>query len=95
MLRFPGPMFNDLVSVIAPLIPTPRCHFLMTSYTPFTGDQIDQVRFLTHDLSLIKLILCFTSPFVHRIGEVRPQNNSTGRHAAPPPTQEPYGLHDA
>lgn len=43
-LRYPGYMNNDLVGIIASLIPTPRCHFLMTSYTPFTGDQIDQVR---------------------------------------------------
>lgn len=42
-LRYPGYMNNDLVGIIASLIPTPRCHFLMTSYTPFTGDQIDKV----------------------------------------------------
>lgn len=36
-------MNNDLVGIIASLIPTPRCHFLMTSYTPFTSDQIDKV----------------------------------------------------
>ena len=39
-----GYMNNDLVGIIASLIPTPRCHFLMTSYTPFTSDQIDKVR---------------------------------------------------
>lgn len=43
-LRYPGYMNNDLVGIIASLIPTPRCHFLMTSYTPFTGDQLDKVR---------------------------------------------------
>lgn len=43
-LRYPGYMNNDLVGIIASLIPTPRCHFLMTSYTPFTGDSADQVR---------------------------------------------------
>lgn len=43
-LRYPGYMNNDLVGIIASLIPTPRCHFLMTSYTPFTSDQIDKVR---------------------------------------------------
>ncbi|KAG5222428.1 gamma-tubulin [Salix suchowensis] len=32
-LRYPGYMNNDLVGIIASLIPTPRCHFLMTSYT--------------------------------------------------------------
>lgn len=42
-LRYPGYMNNDLVGIIASLIPTPRCHFLMTSYTPFTGDEIDKV----------------------------------------------------
>jgi tubulin gamma len=33
-LRYPGYMNNDLVGLIASLIPTPRCHFLMTGYTP-------------------------------------------------------------
>lgn len=36
-LRYPGYTNNDLVSMIASLIPTPRCHFLMTAYTPFTN----------------------------------------------------------
>ena len=26
------------------LIPTPRCHFLITSYTPFTGDNVEQAK---------------------------------------------------
>jgi tubulin gamma len=43
-LRYPGYMHNDLVSIIASLIPTPRCHFLMTSYTPFTGDSVEQAK---------------------------------------------------
>ncbi|KAF2087417.1 tubulin-domain-containing protein [Saccharata proteae CBS 121410] len=43
-LRYPGYMHNDLVGIVASLIPTPRCHFLMTSYTPFTGDQVEQAK---------------------------------------------------
>jgi tubulin gamma len=43
-LRYPGYMNNDLVGLMASLIPTPRCHFLMTSYTPFTGGQVDQAK---------------------------------------------------
>lgn len=43
-LRYPSYMNNDLVGIIASLIPTPRCHFLMTSYTPFTGDEIDHAK---------------------------------------------------
>jgi tubulin gamma len=56
-LRYPGYMNNDLVGIIASLIPTPRCHFLMTSYTPFTSDQIDKV---CHSISFIKIYSQFT-----------------------------------
>lgn len=40
-LRYPGYMNNDLIGLIASLIPTPQLHFLMTGYTPLTAD--DQV----------------------------------------------------
>ncbi|KAI7101287.1 Tubulin gamma, partial [Hortaea werneckii] len=43
-LRYPGYMHNDLVGIVASLIPTPRCHFLQTSYTPFTGDNVDAAK---------------------------------------------------
>lgn len=43
-LRYPGYMHNDLVGILASLIPTPRCHFLMTAYTPFTGDNAEHAR---------------------------------------------------
>lgn len=35
-LRYPGYMNNDLVNLFSSLILTPRCHFLMTGYTPLT-----------------------------------------------------------
>ena len=35
-LRYPSYMNNDMVGLLASLIPTPRCHFLMTGYTPLT-----------------------------------------------------------
>merc|ERR1712000_160630 len=38
-LRYPGYMNNDLVGLMASLIPTPRCHFLMTGYTPLTVER--------------------------------------------------------
>jgi len=41
-LRYPSYMNNDLIGLIAPLIPTPRLHFLMTGYTPLTTDQESQ-----------------------------------------------------
>ena len=33
-LRYPGYMNNNLVGLVSSLVPTPRCHFLMTSFTP-------------------------------------------------------------
>lgn len=38
-LRYPSYMNNDLIGLMASLIPTPRLHFLMTGYTPLTTDQ--------------------------------------------------------
>jgi len=35
-LRYPGYMNNDLTGLLSSLVPTPRTHFLMTAYTPFT-----------------------------------------------------------
>lgn len=43
-LRYPGYLHNDMVSIMASLIPLPKCHFLMTSYTPFTNDTVDQAK---------------------------------------------------
>ena len=44
-LRYPGYMNNDMIGIVASLIPTPRCHFLMTGYTPLTlASQASTVR---------------------------------------------------
>ena len=40
-LRYPGYMNNDMVGIVASLVPTPRCHYLMTAYTPFTATPED------------------------------------------------------
>merc|ERR1712141_476782 len=37
-LRYPSYMNNDLIGLIAPLIPTPNLHFLMTGYTPLSTE---------------------------------------------------------
>ena len=53
-LRYPGYMNNDLIGLIASLIPTPRCHFLMTGYTPLSiGGAASQVRTLEGEFSMI------------------------------------------
>ena len=41
-LRYPGYMNNDLVGLIAPLVPVPRLHFLMTGYTPLTASVLSR-----------------------------------------------------
>nr|BAN19870.1 gamma-tubulin [Trichonympha agilis] len=43
-LRFPSYSNNDLISLLAPLIPIPQCHFLMTGYTPISLETSKQVR---------------------------------------------------
>ncbi|PGH00014.1 tubulin gamma chain [Polytolypa hystricis UAMH7299] len=43
-LRYPGYTHNDLASILATLIPVPRTPFLITSYTPFTGDNVEQAK---------------------------------------------------
>jgi hypothetical protein len=82
-LRYPGYMNNDLVGMIASLIPTPRCHFLMTSYTPFTSDKIDQVRFPLPS-SLSSLLTLFK-------GQISEKDDGTGCHAKTIAAQEPNG----
>jgi len=41
-LRYPGYMNNDLIGLMASLIPTPRMHFLMTGYTPMSVSDDEQ-----------------------------------------------------
>ena len=43
-LRYPGFMNNDLTGIIASLIPSPRCHFLMASYTPFSAELVSKAK---------------------------------------------------
>ena len=52
-LRYPGYMNNDLIGLIASLIPTPRLHFLMTGYTPLTISADQKVIFICH------MVFCF------------------------------------
>ena len=56
-LRYPGYMNNDMISLIAPLIPTPRCHFLMTGYTPITLDNAKTLVRKTTVLDVMKRLL--------------------------------------
>lgn len=43
-LRYPGYMNNNLIGLVASLIPTPRCHFLMTGYTPLVINDAQVIR---------------------------------------------------
>eukprot|EP00501_MAST-03F_sp_TOSAG23-6_P001907 GSMAST32.ASY1.ANO1.1987.1 assembled CDS len=82
-LRYPGYMNNDLVGLIASLIPTPRCHFLMTGYTPLTIESktsavrkttvLDVMRrLLQHQPSGIKYRGCYISILNIIQGDVDP-----------------------
>lgn len=56
-LRFPSYMNNDLVSLLSSLIPTPRCHFLMTAYTPFTSTSNTQAIRRTNVMDVLRRLL--------------------------------------
>mmetsp|Transcript_27366 Transcript_27366/g.44541 ORF Transcript_27366/g.44541 Transcript_27366/m.44541 type:complete len:454 (-) Transcript_27366:213-1574(-) len=56
-LRYPGYMNNDLIGLIASLIPTPRCHFLMTGYTPLTIDRLTSTVRKTTVLDVMRRLL--------------------------------------
>jgi len=56
-LRYPGYMNNDLIGLIASLIPTPRCHFLMTGYTPLTLERSEATVKKTSVLDVMRRLL--------------------------------------
>jgi tubulin gamma len=56
-LRFPGVMNNDMVSIVASLIPIPRCHFLLTAYTPLTLDSQTSIIRKTSVLDVMRRLL--------------------------------------
>ncbi|KAK1376711.1 hypothetical protein POM88_032904 [Heracleum sosnowskyi] len=67
-LGYPGYMNIDLVGLLASLIPTPRCHFLMTGYTPPTVERQANMIRKTTVLDVIRRLLqatlsinCFTT----------------------------------
>jgi tubulin gamma len=64
-LRYPSYMNNDLISLIAPLVPTPRCHFLMTGYTPITLDNKQSMIKKTTVLDVMRRLLQPNNIMVH------------------------------
>jgi tubulin gamma len=56
-LRFPGFMNNDLLELVAPLVPMPLLHFLMTGYTPFFGAIEEGVSRKTSVLDVLRRLL--------------------------------------
>lgn len=56
-LRYPGYMNNDLVGLIASLVPTPRCHFLMTGYTPINVKNVQSRIRKTSVLDVMRRLL--------------------------------------
>lgn len=56
-LRYPGYMNNDLVGLLASMVPTPRCHFFMTGYTPLTIDNKVQAIRKTTVLDVMRRLL--------------------------------------
>ncbi|XP_047106223.1 tubulin gamma-1 chain-like [Schistocerca piceifrons] len=58
-LRYPSYAKNNLVSIVAPLIPTPILHFLMTGYTPLTPPS---ETYSTRRTSVMDVMRCLLQP---------------------------------
>ena len=65
-LRYPGYMNNDLIGLIASLIPTPRLHFLMTGYTPLTVSSDLKVKRAGDQLQVYQARISLTQRAAHR-----------------------------
>ncbi|KAH3680938.1 hypothetical protein WICMUC_000081 [Wickerhamomyces mucosus] len=55
-LRFPKYSYNSLTSIISTLIPTPDLHFIQPSYSQYTSDFVEDVKFFKKSSSLEVLI---------------------------------------
>jgi tubulin gamma len=55
-LRWPGYMNNDLLGMVAGLIPTPRCHFLITGYTPISVIDAPQTMSMVRKTSMLDVM---------------------------------------
>ena len=88
-LRYPGYMNNDLVGLVASLIPTPRCHFLMTGYTPLTLEQQATSTCVVSSACALKkqALTPFSSLFCQC-----PQDNCSRRYAPPAADQDHHGF---
>ena len=82
-----GYMNNDLVGLIASLVPTPRCHFLQAGYTPLTleGDAVPLPCGWPADTGCV-LRGCWAD-----VDKQCPQNDCVGCHAPSPAKQEHHG----
>lgn len=53
-LRFPGYTYSDMSSIVSALTPIRRCHYLLSGFTPFSGNLVDQAKGLrkttVHDI---------------------------------------------
>lgn len=100
-LRYPGYMNNDLIGLIASLIPTPRLHFLMTGYTPLTTDQ--SVSSPSGAQPIGNPVDCDMTERTGRdgspsepcrvAGRQREENHGAGRDEEAPAAQERDGVH--
>lgn len=83
-------MNNDLIGLVAPLIPTPRLHFLMTGYTPLTNDH--EVRHVAVTAKKISETCC-SLKHDSFTGNISPQNYRLGCNAALVAATEHDGFH--
>lgn len=56
-LRYPGYMNNDLAGLVSTLVTVPKCHFLMTGYTPLSVERQESIVRKTSVLDVMRRLL--------------------------------------
>lgn len=89
-LRYPGSMNNDMISLISSLIINPKCHFLVTSYTPITVDKhisnvqkttvLDVMKRLLHTKNIMVSVPVRRGMYISILNIIRGETDPTQVH---------------
>uniref|UniRef100_A0A8C9HKF1 Tubulin gamma chain n=1 Tax=Piliocolobus tephrosceles TaxID=591936 RepID=A0A8C9HKF1_9PRIM len=89
-LRYPGSMNNDMISLISSLIINPKCHFLVTSYTPITIDKhvsnvqkttvLDVMKRLLHTKNIMVSVPVRRGMYISILNIIRGETDPTQVH---------------
>ena len=85
-----GYMNNDLVGLLASLIPVPQCHFLMAGYTPLTLDAEDSASSIVRKTTVLDVMRRLLQARARAVGGASPATRHPVQTSPPPPPPPPH-----